>query len=116
MKVQDLAVRNQLEKRLLNGRSELLWSYNKNNLKSLSDNLIISKFLAYGNKNDWKDLKIAFDKSSIKHVWENEMLLAGFNHSKQKALVSFFFNSINPSRYISDNRRRKLNRGFERSF
>jgi len=109
-------LRKKLQKRLIKDRPELLWSYDKSQIKSLSDTIIVSKLLAYGSKNDWNDLKDAYPKSVIKRIWENEYLLGGFQMERQEKLVVFFFNSKNPARYIADKRRRKLNQHLERSF
>lgn len=112
--VQDSSIRNELEKRLIKDRPELLWSYDKDKVESLSNRIIINKYLSSGNSKDWSDLKQAFDKSSIKQVWEDDFLLGGFQIQRQREFVSFFFNSRNPSRYISSNKRRKIDQDIAR--
>ena len=112
----DKVIRKELETKLLKLRPELLWSYKMDDLDTLPDHLIISKFLVHGNVEDWNNLREAFSRSEIKKVWEEDFLLGGFQINRQKELVAFFFGSKNPSRYISDNKRRKLQRSLARSF
>ena len=116
MRVKSKHVRNRLERRLLQSRKELLWSYNKEKINSLSDEFIINTFLVSGNAQDWQDLKNAYEVEEIKEVWKDNILLGGFRPEKQKELVAFFFNSQNPSIYISQNKRRKLEKAFARSY
>jgi len=116
MSVINPAIRKNLEIRLLQFKRELLWSYNKENLNSLSNELIISKMLSGGDHEDWNDLKRAFDIASIRNVWENQMLMGGLQFEKQKQLVRYFFNSKNPSQYILNRKRRQLRKSIERSF
>jgi len=109
------SLREKLEKKLINSRSELLWSHDKEELHSLSDEVIIEKFLSFGSKNDWQLLKEAFPLVQIKQVWKDNMLLAGFQPEKQKKIVRFFFNSKNPSSFIYQNKRRYLDKIITRS-
>ena len=108
--------RKRLENRLLGSRSFLLWSYNKEGISSLSDQLIIGRFLSFGNREEWNDLKQAFSTEQIKDVWKNEMLLGQYQSEKQKELVRFFFGSKDPKQYIYKNRKRALANIFERGF
>ncbi len=108
MNIQNYSVRNKLERRLLGQYSGLLWSYDKDKVNSLSDDLIIEKLLVNGERRDWNDLKKAYNKSLIRKVWKEQLLMGGFFPEKQKEIVRFFFESKNPARYISDNKRKKI--------
>jgi len=112
MVIQDYSIRHKLEKLLLRQYSGLFWSYKKEKLSGLSDQIIIEKLLINGNKRDWNNLRKAYKKSSIKEVWKDQFLMGGLYPEKQKEIVKFFFGSNNPARFISDNKRRKLASSF----
>ena len=103
-------IRDRLERKLLGELKHLLWSYDVSNIKRLPEELIIEKYLQFGNKSDWNNLRQAFDEKKIRAVWSNQMLLSGRDLEKQEQIVAYFFNAANPEKYISALKKKKLNR------
>lgn len=103
-------IRDKLERKLLGELKHLLWSYNVAKVKRLPEELIIEKYLQFGNKSDWDNLRRAFGERKIKAVWKDQMLLSGRDPEKQEQIVAYFFNASNPEKYISALKEKKLNR------
>ncbi|MEQ8881396.1 MAG: hypothetical protein RLQ12_17260 [Cyclobacteriaceae bacterium] len=103
-------IRDGLERKLLGELKHLLWSYNVSSIEVLPDDLIIEKYLQFGNESDWNNLRLAFDEKQIKAVWEDQMLLYGRELKKQEQIVAYFFNVEDPEKYISALKKQKLDR------
>lgn len=103
-------IRDSLQRKLLGEQKHLLWSYKVSSIKELSDDLIIEKYLQFGNESDWSNMRQAFDEKKIKEVWENQMLLYGRDLKRQEQIVAYFFKVEDPEKYISALKKQKLDR------
>jgi len=102
-------IRLKLERALLNKKKSLMWSYDlsKKNI-GVSDKVLIEKYLEFGNPKEWNMLKQVYSSSEIKEIWYHNMLGFGADEKRQKNIISHFFDAINPSIYLKNERKNKL--------
>lgn len=93
-------IRKELEQSLLKKRL-WLYSYAPNQKpERISDEMIIQKFLSYGDKRHWEKLKLAFPVNLIRQVWLHNLVPASLNDSKQERIAREVFHISKPSEYL----------------
>lgn len=107
-------IRDELQAKLLSSKAYLLWSFDVKSMAKVSDQLIIEKFLEFGDEKEWADLKQAYSLDEIFLVWKSQMLMFGKDPVRQEALVVFFFDASDPAEYISGLRKAQINELVER--
>jgi hypothetical protein len=84
------------------------WSY-ENNVKLLSDDILISKVLLHLDIDDIKVLFQLFPKRKIQKVWKEKMLSQEPMYHGLNRLYSFLlFDIKNPDKYIRDFKNKRL--------
>lgn len=90
----------------------IFWSYSKESLKQIPDNVLIEEALRWGDVPELLELFRLFDKTEIKKIWCEKVIPDERIFRLNYYLAKIFFDIENPERYIK--RIAKKNSRYER--
>lgn len=76
------------------------WSYSKDSLFNISDDLLIEETLRWGDVGEIKAIFQLFSKDKVKVVWENYLVPDRSIYPHNYYLALIFFNIEEPNKYL----------------
>jgi len=76
------------------------WSYSKDGLFNISDDLLIEEALRWGDVDEIKAIFQLFPKDKVKVVWENYLVPDRSIYPHNYYLALIFFNIEEPNKYL----------------
>ncbi len=104
-------LKEKLRKELFNKliESKAFWSYSNVNYAGISDDLLIQKVIIHLEINDIQKLFMLYNKTQIRKVWRNELVIQDPHYRSLNLLIAkLFFNIKKPEAYLNKVKREYL--------